>query len=148
MICEWWPVVGLICRDFHPVLGGWEMYGWRKFYYDSEEAVDEEVDVPAIDSNSTNEVGIVPEHHLFDFRHPSLTQKFKIVPNSTLMVEFLLLVRGSKSSGNLFSFFFKLDPGFDVYFGNLKVFSFKQHGINDEVMHIGLNLHFSVKSLL
>ena len=47
-------------------------------------------------------------------------------------MEFLLLVKGSRNRG-LFSIFFKLNAGLDVYFGNEKVFNFEQHGFNDEV---------------
>ena len=45
-----------------------------------------------------------------------------------------MLVKGAHSSG-IFSFFFKLGPGFDIYIGNIKVFNFQQHGINDEKWH-------------
>jgi len=34
------------------------------------------------------------------------------------------------------AFFLRLDPGFEIYVGNIKVFDFKQHGINDEVIII------------
>ena len=77
-------------------------------------------------------VAIVPEHRIFDFRHPNLVQEFKVKPESALLVEFLLLVKGSRNRG-LFSLFFKLNAGLDVYFGNEKVFNFEQHGFNDEV---------------
>ena len=81
---------------------------------------------------STYQIGIVPEHHAFDFRQPSLVQEFLLASDSLLLMEFLLLVKGVKNT-SLFSFFFHLNPGFDVYIGNIKVFNFKQHGINDEV---------------
>ena len=74
----------------------------------------------------------MPEHHAFDFRQPSLVQEFLLASDSLLLMEFLLLVKGVKNT-SLFSFFFHLNPGFDVYIGNIKVFNFKQHGINDEV---------------
>ena len=77
---------------------------------------------------------MTPEHHLFDFRQPNLVQEFKLVQDSYLLIEFSLLVKGANSAG-IFSFFFKMDPGFDVYIGNVKVFNFKQHGINDEKWH-------------
>ena len=77
-------------------------------------------------------VAIVPEHRIFDFRHPNLVQEFKVKPESALLMEFLLLVKGSRNRG-LFSLFFKLNAGLDVYFGNEKVFNFEQHGFNDEV---------------
>ena len=31
------------------------------------------------------------------------------------------------------AFFLRLDPGFEIYIGNVKVFDFSHHGINDEV---------------
>ena len=131
--------------DFENTFGGWEVYSWKKFFYDSSEAEEKDIEEPVIDKVNINEVGVVPEHHLFDFRQPSLTQEFKLESDSLLVMEFLLLVKGVKSSGGIFSFFFKLDPGFDVYIGNIKVFNFKQHGINDEVTFIiRLKLYFNL----
>ena len=127
------PLKSAESTDFENTFGGWEVYSWKKFFYDSSEAEEKNIEEPTIDADKINEVGIMPEHHLFDFRQPSLTQEFQLEPDSLLIMEFLLLVRGVKSSGGIFSFFFKLDPGFDVYIGNIKVFNFKQHGINDEV---------------
>ena len=80
------------------------------------------------------QVGIMPEYHMFDFRQPQLVQEFQIGPESMLIIEFHLIVKGMRNSGFL-SFFLKLDPGFNLYVGNIKVYDFKQHGINDEVFN-------------
>ena len=45
-------------NNFETGFGGWEVYGWRKIYYDSEEALNQEVDDPSIASESSNEVSI------------------------------------------------------------------------------------------
>ena len=79
-------------------------------------------------------IGVIPEYHMFDFRQPQIVQEFQIGPESMLIVEFHLLVKGMGNSGFL-SFFLKLDPGFNIYVGNIKVYDFKQHGINDEHWH-------------
>ena len=136
--------------DFEDNFGGWVVYSWRRLFYDSSEAESHAIFTPPYNGVKINEVwkvrwwfstniksnnwkvAIVPEHRLFDFRHPNLVQEFKIDPKSALLMEFLLLVKGSRNRG-LFSFFFKLNAGLDVYFGNIKVFNFEQHGFNDEV---------------
>ena len=69
---------------------------------------------------------------MFDFRQPQLVQEFNIGPESMLIIEFHLIVKGMGKSGFL-AFFLKLDPGFNIYVGNIKVYNFKQHGFNDEV---------------
>ena len=71
---------------------------------------------------------------MFDFRQPQMVQEFQIGAESMLIVEFHLLVKGMGNSGFL-SFFLKLDPGFNIYVGNIKVYDFKQHGINDDHWH-------------
>ena len=77
----------------------------------------------------------MPTGQTFDFLHPSLTKEFSVRENSVLVMEFSLLVKGANSVG-FFAFFLKMDPGFDIYVGNIKVFNFVQHGINNEVRDV------------
>ena len=86
-----------------------------------------------VNSQSFIKVGLTPEHHLFDIKQPNLVQQFQLAQDTFLIIQFLLMVKGYNSSKGLLSFFFTLDPGFEVYIGNIKVFDFEQHGINDEV---------------
>ena len=43
-------------NDFEGDDGGWDVYAWKNFFYDSEEAEKEEVAAPAIGGNKVNEV--------------------------------------------------------------------------------------------
>ena len=70
---------------------------------------------------------------MFDIKSPNLVQQFKLAQDAFLIIQFLLLVKGHNSSKGLLSFFFTMNPGFKVYIGNIKVFDFEEHGINDEV---------------
>ena len=54
------------------------------------------------------------------------------INTALLVMEFNLLVKGANSKG-FFALLLKLDPGFDIYIGNIKVFNFVEHGINNEV---------------
>ena len=60
-------------------------------------------------------------------------------------MEFSLLVKGANSVG-FFAFFLKMDPGFEIYVGNIKVFNFVQHGINNEVEIVLLSLMFFISA--
>lgn len=78
------------------------------------------------------QVGLIPTGHTFDFMHPSLTREISILQDTLLVMEFNLLVKGANSKG-FFALLLKLDPGFDIYIGDVKVFNFDEHGINNEV---------------
>ena len=84
------------------------------------------------------QVGLIPSGETFDFRYPSLIREFALAENTVLLMEWCLLVKGVTSTG-FFAIFLKLNPGFDIYVGNIKVFNFVQHGINDEVGIRGLS---------
>lgn len=86
------------------------------------------------------QVGLIPSGETFDFRYPSLIREFALAENTVLVMEWCLLVKGVTSTG-FFAIFLKLNPGFDIYVGNIKVFNFVQHGINDEVGNRGCSVH-------
>ena len=87
----------------------------------------------------------MPTGQTFDFLHPSLTKEFSVRENSVLVMEFSLLVKGANSVG-FFAFFLKIDPGFDIYVGNIKVFNFVQHGINNEVRNCPAELQVFISA--
>ena len=81
------------------------------------------------------QIGLIPTGHTFDFLHPSLTREFSVLEDTVLVMEFNLLVKGATSKG-FFALLLKLDPGFDIYIGDVKVFNFVEHGINNEVRKV------------
>ena len=81
------------------------------------------------------QIGLIPTGQTFDFLHPSLTREFSVLEDTVFVMEFNLLVKGANSKG-FFALLLKLDPGFDVYIGNIKVFNFAEHGINNEVRKV------------
>ena len=81
------------------------------------------------------QIGLIPTGHTFDFLHPSLTREISVLEDTVLVMEFNLLVKGANSKG-FFALLLKLDPGFDVYIGDIKVFNFVEHGINNEVRKV------------
>merc|ERR1719369_1959431 len=122
---------------FEDGFDAWVAQSWKELKYDSNIARGMGVGPPPqnmSNPNIENKIGVIPEYHMFDFRQPQIVQEFQIGPDSMLIVEFHLLVKGMGNSGFL-SFFLKLDPGFNIYVGNIKVYDFKQHVINDEHWH-------------
>jgi len=117
----------------------WSSRNWRKLKYGSEAAEKLEVKAPPVlDPNfKNNELGVCPEYHSMDFRNPTLRQEFAVEKNSMLRIEFQLLVKGKANSAlsGLFSLFLRLDPGFEVYVGDVKVFDFSINGVFDERWH-------------
>jgi len=115
----------------------WEVHSWSRLDYSSQHAKD--LAIPPSPSyielpNIENKFGAIPEYHMFDFRQPEMNQQFNVPKGASLLLEFNLVVQGLGHPGFL-SFFLRLDPGFNVYVGNIKVFDFKQHGINDGGWH-------------
>ena len=49
-------------NDFEGDDGGWDVYAWKNFFYDSEEAEKEEVAAPAIGGDKVNEVLLESVH--------------------------------------------------------------------------------------
>ena len=91
--------------------------GWTRLPYDG--AAAREAEIPAPPAVPSNHVGAAPQYKLFDFRLPELSQQFNIPPDSDLIIEFFLIIKGMKSSDFL-SLFLNLDPGCAIYVGNIK----------------------------
>ncbi|XP_023347715.1 uncharacterized protein LOC111716477 isoform X2 [Eurytemora carolleeae] len=121
--------------SFESGFQGWNTRNWEKVSYE-EKKNGFIVPTPPIlhPDRSTNEIGISPVHRTFDFRLPEMTQEFLAEENAMLLIAFQLLVKGVSSSG-LLSFFLRLDPGLEIYVGNVKVFDFVTQGVADEHWH-------------
>jgi len=121
--------------SFENGFDGWNVRNWKKVLYSSNEMKQMLLSPPPVlQPNLTiNNIGVCPEYHTFDFRQPELTQEFIENNSSLLIIEFQLLLKGE--GGGILSLFFNLDPGFEIYVGNIKVFDFTTHGVKDEHWH-------------